>query len=68
VQNQIADTAKARNLTEDEVIKNVILEAQPTKKLIGLNEIADLAAFLISDNAKSITGSAFSIDGGWTAK
>ncbi|MCJ7558782.1 MAG: 3-hydroxybutyrate dehydrogenase [Gammaproteobacteria bacterium] len=65
---QIADTAKARGITEEEVVRDVMLLAQPTKKLITVSEVAELAMFLCGENAGSITGTVLSIDGGWTAK
>ena len=68
VQKQIPDTAKARGITEDDVIKNVLLDAQPTKKFVQVDEVAALAAFLASDAAASITGAILPIDGGWTAQ
>lgn len=67
VEKQIPDTAKARGLTEEQVIKDVLLAAQPTKKFVETDDIAELVAFLSSDAAKSITGALQSIDGGWTA-
>ena len=67
VQKQIPDTAKARGLTEEQVIKDVLLAAQPTKKFVQVDEVAALAAFLASDAAASITGTILPIDGGWTA-
>jgi len=68
VLGQVADTAKARGMTEDEVIKNVLLAAQATKKFVEIEEVAALAAYLASDEAASITGTSLSIDGGWTAQ
>lgn len=68
VRNQIADTAKCRNINEEDVIKKVMLANQPTKQFVGINEIAELVGFLISDAAKNITGTAIKIDGGWTAQ
>jgi len=68
VEKQIPDTAKARGMTEEEVIKKVILDAQPTKKFVELEEIGALAVFLCSKGADSITGAAMQIDGGWVAK
>jgi 3-hydroxybutyrate dehydrogenase len=67
VKGQIADTAKARNMSEDEVVQKVILEAQPTKQFVQVEQIAALAMFLASDDAAQITGSAQSMDGGWVA-
>jgi 3-hydroxybutyrate dehydrogenase len=67
VEKQIPDTAKARGLTEEEVKRDVILAAQPTKEFITVDEIASLAVYLCSDAAKAITGANLSIDGGWTA-
>lgn len=67
VEKQIPDTAKARGLTEEQVIKDVLLAAQPTKKFVENDDIAELVLFLSSDAAKSITGALQSIDGGWTA-
>jgi 3-hydroxybutyrate dehydrogenase len=68
VQKQIPDTAKARGLTEAEVINDVLLHAQPTKQFVQVGEVAALAAFLASDEAASITGAIIPIDGGWTAQ
>jgi 3-hydroxybutyrate dehydrogenase len=68
VERQIPDTAKARGLTEAQVINDVLLHAQPTKKFVQVSETAALAAFLASDQAASITGAVIPIDGGWTAQ
>lgn len=67
VENQIADTAKARGITENEVINNVMLAAQWTKKFVTTEQVSDLAVFLCSDSAQNITGAELKIDGGWTA-
>jgi 3-hydroxybutyrate dehydrogenase len=68
VEKQIPDTAKARNMTEEEVIRKVILEAQPTKRFVKVEEVAGIAAFLASPDAASITGAMISVDGGWSAR
>lgn len=67
VDKQIADQAKSRGISEDEVIKNVILGAQPTKKFTTVEQIGDLCVFLCSPAAENITGTTIAIDGGWTA-
>jgi 3-hydroxybutyrate dehydrogenase len=68
VKNQIPDTAKARGMTEEQVIKDVLLAAQPTKQFVTVEQVAALARYLASDDAASITGSLLSVDGGWTAQ
>jgi 3-hydroxybutyrate dehydrogenase len=68
VEGQIADTAKARGMTEQQVISDVILGAQPTKKFTTVEQIGDMVVFLCSDSAENITGSMLQIDGGWVAK
>jgi len=67
VEKQIPDTMAARGLTREQVIKDVLLAAQPTKEFVAVEEIAALALYLSGDMAKSITGAIISIDGGWTA-
>ncbi len=67
VEGQVKDTAKARGISEDEVIKNVLLAAQWTKKFVTVEQVAGTALFLCSDAAQNITGAAIPIDGGWTA-
>ncbi len=67
VQKQIPDTAKARSITEDEVIRDVLLDAQPTKRFVTVEEVAALAVYLTTPMAASVTGALLSIDGGWTA-
>ena len=68
VEKQIPDTMKARNMTEEEVKRDVLLLAQPTKDFITIEQVADLALYLASDSASQITGTTISMDGGWTAK
>ena len=68
VDGQIGDTAKARSMTREAVVKDVILAAQPTKEFVTVEQIAGFAAFLCSPSADSINGAELSIDGGWTAQ
>ncbi len=68
VANQVADTARARGMSEEEVLRDVMLLAQPTKKLVTIEEVAALAVYLCRDAAASITGSVLPMDGGWSAK
>ncbi|MBN8816796.1 MAG: 3-hydroxybutyrate dehydrogenase [Sphingomonas sp.] len=67
VENQIPDTMKARGLTREQVMNDVLLAAQPTKEFVTPEQVAALALFLCGDDAKSITGANLSVDGGWTA-
>jgi 3-hydroxybutyrate dehydrogenase len=68
VERQIGDTARARGITEQQVVENVLLAAQPTKRFVTIDEVAALALFLAGDGAASITGTVMSVDGGWTAQ
>jgi len=67
VERQIPDTMQTRGLTRDQVINDVLLAAQPTKRFVTPEEVAALALFLCRDEAQSITGANLSMDGGWTA-
>jgi 3-hydroxybutyrate dehydrogenase len=68
VENQIADTAKARGITEDEVVRDVMLSAQPTKKFVTYDELTGALLYLVSDDGANVNGNAITVDGGWTAK
>ena len=68
VENQIPDTMKARGLTRDQVINDVLLDSQPTKQFVTVDEVAAIAVFLCTDSAKQMTGANLSVDGGWTAE
>lgn len=68
VQKQIPETAKARNLTEEQVVRDVLLHAQPTRKFVTTEEIGALSVFLCTAGGASITGTALPIEGGWTAQ
>jgi 3-hydroxybutyrate dehydrogenase len=68
VESQIADQAKARGMTPEQVMRDVILDAQPTKKFVEFDEIAGLLLYLASDAGASVNGAGLAIDGGWTAQ
>lgn len=68
VEKQIPDTAKARGITEEQVKRDVLLAAQPTKQFVTVEQIAGVSVFLCSDAAASITGTAIAVEGGWTAQ
>jgi len=68
VEKQIPETAKARGLTEEQVVRDVLLHAQPTRRFVTTQEIGALSVFLSTGAAASITGAILPIDGGWTAQ
>jgi 3-hydroxybutyrate dehydrogenase len=68
VEKQIEDQSKGRNISREAAINDVILERQPSKEFVKAEEVAALTVFLAGESAASITGAAYSIDGGWTAQ
>jgi len=68
VENQIADTAKARGISEDEVVRDVMLSAQPTKKFVTYDQLIGAMLYLVSDDGANVNGNDITVDGGWTAK
>ena len=68
VEKQIPETARARGLTEEQVIRDVLLHAQPTRRFVETSELGALAVFLCTPGGASITGTALPVDGGWTAQ
>ena len=68
VENQIPDTMKARGMTREQVVNDVLLAAQPTKQFVKVEDVAGLALFLTTPAADQINGAALNIDGGWTAQ
>jgi 3-hydroxybutyrate dehydrogenase len=67
IEGQIPDTMKARGMTRDQVINDVLLEKQPSKQFVTPEQVAAMALFLCRDEAAAITGANLSVDGGWTA-
>ena len=67
VENQIPDTMKARNMSREEVIDQVLLAKQPTKKFVQPEDIGEMAVFLCRDSMANVNGANWSVDGGWTA-
>ncbi len=68
VENQIPDTMKARGMTREQVMNDVLLAGQPTKQFVTVEQVAATALFLCRDEAANITGTNLSVDGGWTAQ
>lgn len=68
VEGQIADQAKANNMSEERVVKEIILASQPTHRFVAVEEVAAYVLFLAGPYAGNITGSAQTIEGGWTAR
>lgn len=67
VENQIPDTMKARGMSREEVIDEVLLAKQPTKKFVQPEDIGEMAVFLCRDSMANVNGANWSVDGGWTA-
>ena len=68
VEKQIADQARTRGISKEQVLTDVILAAQPTKRFVTTDELTGLFLYLVSDLGASANGASFSIDGGWTAQ
>ena len=68
VEKQIPDTMKARGMSKEQVMNDVLLAGQPTKQFVTVEQVAAMALYLCRDEAAGITGANMSIDGGWTAQ
>lgn len=67
VEKQIPDTAKARGINDEEVVRDALLAAQATKQFVTVEQLGALAVFLCTDEASQLTGTVLPVDGGWTA-
>ncbi|PUA81878.1 3-hydroxybutyrate dehydrogenase [Nocardioides currus] len=67
VEGQIADQARTHDIPEDDVVEKVLLERSALKRLVEPGEVADVVHFLCTDSARSVTGTSYLMDGGWTA-
>ena len=68
VEGQINDQAKAHNMTEDEVVEKVMLQKQAVKSFVPIEKLGEIAVFLAAENATAVSGSTFTLDGGWSAQ
>jgi len=68
VEKQIADQAATHGIPEDEVIGKIMLTRSAIKRMCEPDEVAALASFLMSDDAGMVTGTSYTMDGGWTAQ
>ena len=66
VDKQIANQAKEHGISEDKVIKEIMLKPMPKGKFISIAELYGIVEFLVSDSARNITGQTITVDGGWT--
>lgn len=68
VEGQIADQARVNRMSEEEVVRDIILASQPSKKFIGTDQINGMLLYLVSDAGAGVTGAALTVDGGWSAR
>ena len=68
VEGQIKDQAKAHNMTEEEVVEKVMLQKQAVKSFVPIEKLGEIAVFLAAENATTVSGSTFTLDGGWSAQ
>ncbi|KAB2835549.1 MAG: SDR family oxidoreductase, partial [Caedimonadaceae bacterium] len=68
VEKQIDAMAKEENLTQEQAKLKLLLEKQPSGRFVNIDDLGDYVIFLCSTAGGSMTGSALSMDGGWTAQ
>lgn len=68
VEGQIKDQATTHNMSEDEVVEKVMLKKQAVKSFVPIEKLGEIAVFLAAENATTVSGSVFTLDGGWSAQ
>ena len=68
VEGQIKDQAKAHHMSEEEVVEKVMLQKQAVKSFVPIEKLGEIAVFLAAENATTVSGSTFTLDGAWTAQ
>ena len=68
MESQVKDQAENHEMSEDEVVQKVMLKKQAVKSFIPIEKLGEIAVFLSAENATTVSGSVFTLDGGWSAQ